>query len=436
MGYLDIDRRILALAFARMVDSLGNSFLIVVLPLYITSGVVSGGTFGLAPALITGIILSAFGFFNSAIQPFAGNLSDRTGKRRIFVIAGLLVLTVSNFVYTLVGGYGAVLLVRVAQGIGVALTVPATIALVNELASDTARGESMGVFNTFRMLGFGLGPVVAGGVVAGGVVAGGPYLGGAVTGFEAAFYVATISALLGAVCVYLLVEDPEVDDEADAGEEFSLAVFNHVRDDKLLDPVFTLGVASLFMAVGIALLEPLEHHINTTLGQSATMFGIEFSAFVLAQVVLQAPIGTWSDEYGRKPFIIAGLLLLVPTTLVQGFVTTPLAMIVARFLQGVAGAAVFAPAMALAGDIAKGRSSGTTLSVITMAFGLGTAVGPLSAGYLAGISLPFGTSYAAPFAFGAVLALLGCLLVYTQVDETVNTDGSSERADAEPAAAD
>ncbi|WP_255494125.1 MFS transporter [Halarchaeum sp. CBA1220] len=426
MSYLDVDRRILALAFARMVDSLGNSFLIVVLPLYITSGVVTGGTFGLSATLITGLILSAFGFFNSGIQPFAGNLSDRTGRRRLFVIAGLLTLTVANFVYTLVDSYGAVLLVRITQGVGVALTVPATIALVNELSRESARGEAMGVFNTFRMIGFGLGPVVAGGVVAGG-----PYLGGTITGFEAAFYVATLSALLGALCVYLLVEDPE-QEEADAGEDISIAVLDRVRDDKLLDPVFTLGVASLFMVIGIALLEPLEHHINTTLGQNATMFGIEFSAFVLAQVLLQAPIGSWSDEYGRKPFILAGMLVLVPATLAQGLVTTPAGMIVARFVQGAAGAAVFAPAMALAGDLATGRSSGTTLSVLTMAFGLGTAIGPLSAGLLAGITLPFGTAYATPFVFGAVLAFLGFCLVYSQVDETVDTGGAEP---VEPGAA-
>ncbi|MFC7199639.1 MFS transporter [Halospeciosus flavus] len=434
MGLLDTDRRILALAFARMADAAGNSFLIVVLPLYITSGVVTGGTYGLAPALITGIILSAFGFFNSALQPFAGNLSDRTGRRRIFVIVGLLILGVANFIYTLVGSYNAVFLVRIMQGIGVALTVPATIALVNELSTAASRGGSMGVFNTFRMVGFGLGPVVAGGVVSGG-----PYhlFGVDMTGFEAAFYIATLSAFVGMALVYLLVEDPEVEDlDAEAGESFSIAVFDREREDKLLDPVFTLGLASLFMAIGIALLSPLEHLINTTLGQTATMFGIEFSAFVLAQVLFQAPIGSWSDTYGRRPFILAGLLLLVPTTLVQGFVTTPAGMIVARFIQGVAGAAVFAPAMALAGDIAHGRSSGTTLSILTMSFGLGTAIGPLSAGYLAGVPIPFGTSYATPFVFGAVLAFLGFLLVYSQVDETVDTGGGSSHAGAEPSTAD
>ncbi|WP_394295415.1 MFS transporter, partial [Halogeometricum pallidum] len=108
-----------------MADSLGNSFLIVVLPLYITSGVVSGGTFGLAPALITGIILSAYGFFNSALQPFVGKLSDRTGKRRVFVVVGLLVLTVANFAYSLVDSYTAILLIRLGQGLGVAFTIPA-----------------------------------------------------------------------------------------------------------------------------------------------------------------------------------------------------------------------------------------------------------------------------------------------------------------------
>jgi MFS family permease len=35
--------------------------------------------------LITGIVLSVFGFLNSFGQPFAGRLSDRTGKRTVFI---------------------------------------------------------------------------------------------------------------------------------------------------------------------------------------------------------------------------------------------------------------------------------------------------------------------------------------------------------------
>ncbi|EFW90007.1 major facilitator superfamily MFS_1 [Haladaptatus paucihalophilus DX253] len=412
MGILDTDRRILALAFARMADSIGNSFLIVVLPLYIASGVVSGGTFGLSTALVTGLILSAFGFFMSGVQPIAGNLSDKTGKRKAFVVAGLLILAVSNFTYSLAGSYGAMLLIRIGQGIGVAVTVPATIALVNDLSTDDTRGGSMGVFNTFRMLGFGIGPVAAGTVIYGG-----PYavLGYAVTGFEAAFYIATLGALVGAILVFALVSDPDIDidaeNTADAGGEHSVAVFE--RDGNgVLDSVFTLGIASLFMAIGIAILAPLESIINQHLGQSATLFGIEFAAFTLGQVVTQTPVGTASDRYGRKPFILAGLVLLVPATLAQGLVATPVGMVAARFVQGIAGAMVFAPAFALAGDIARNSNAGTTLSVLTMAFGLGTAIGPLAGGWLVG----FG--YVVPFAFAAALATFGLVLVYTQVEET------------------
>ncbi|WP_049997799.1 MFS transporter [Halococcus sediminicola] len=412
--YLGINREVLALAIARMADAVGNSFLIVVLPLYIASGTIEGGAGGLGVSLLTGLILSAFGFFNSALQPFAGRLSDKLGKRKSFVLGGLALLAVANFTYSLASSYWMLLAIRAAQGIGASLTIVATIALVNELADDKSRGGNMGTFNTFRLLGFGTGPIVAGSVIGSG-----PYslLGFSITGFEAAFYIATVSAVVSFVLVTLLVHDPDIERSVD-DEDTSIAVFDH-DSEGLLDPVFTLGVASLFMAVGIALLSAIEPQVNARLGQGAQLFGIEFAAFVLMQVLFQAPIGSASDRYGRKPFILVGLALLVPATLAQGLVVAPWEMILARSAQGIAGALVFAPALALAGDLASKGASGTQLSVLTMSFGLGTAIGPLTSGFL----VRFG--YVTPFAFGAVLAALGFVLVYTQVSETVAVGGDS-----------
>jgi MFS family permease len=141
--------------------------------------------------------------------------------------------------------------------------------------------------------------------------------------------------------------------------------------------------------------------------------------------VLQVPIGQASDRYGRRPFIVAGFVLLIPTTFIQGLVTEPLVMIAVRLGQGVAVAMVFAPALALAGDLAGEGQSGTQLSVLTMAFGLGVAIGPLASGFLYG----FGFVY--PFAFGAVLAAIGLVFVYTQVEETVS-DTVAPGADITP----
>jgi MFS family permease len=154
-------------------------------------------------------------------------------------------------------------------------------------------------------------------------------------------------------------------------------------------------------------------------------FGLQFAAVTIANVLLQVPVGQASDRIGRRPFLLSGFVLLVPTTLLQGIVTDPIVMTLVRLAQGVAVACVFAPSLALAGDLAREGESGTTLSVLTMGFGFGIALGPLASGWLVG----FG--FVVPFAVGAGLAVVAFAAVVTQVEETL---GASD--DAGAAAAD
>lgn len=407
---LDIDFRVLVLALARFADAVGNSFLIVVLPLLIASGNVSGDAFELSPAFVTGLILSVYGLLNSLGQPFTGRLSDRTGNRKRFVLIGLGILTLANLAYATADSYGALLGIRALQGVGVAFTIPSTIALVNELAADNSRGGNMGLFNTFRMLGVGLGPIGAGLVVDGG-----PYVINpagwetSISGFDAAFFIAALTVFLSYVMVSVLVSNPRTTEER-AERDVSIRVLATERG-KVLDPIFTLALAGLFMAIAIGLIATLEPIINDRLNQHTTWFGLQFGAFVLSQIVLQLPVGAASDRWGRRPFLLLGLAVLIPSTIAQGFVTTSWAMLATRIGQGIAAAMVFAPGLALAGDLIDERDAGAKLSILTMSFGLGTAIGPLSAGYL----VRFG--FATPFMFGAGLAMVGFILVYTQVGE-------------------
>jgi len=420
---LGVDRQVLALALARMAESVGNSFLIVVLPLFIASDFLTGSTFGLTEVALTGLVLSLFGFVNSPLQPFTGRLSDRAGRRKIFVLFGLSVLAAASFAYTLATEYWHLIVLRVLQGIAGAFIIPTTVALVNDLASEGNRGGNMGTYNTFRLVGFGAGPIAAGGVVAAG-----PYslsvagYSATFSGFDAAFYLATLTAVTSFLLVLALIHDPDISptEEGDTGR--GITVFDR-SGDHLFDPVFTLGVVSFFMAVGIAVFATLGDVVNTRLDQSATMFGLQFSAFVLAQILLQAPIGRATDFYGRKGFILVGMVLLIPTTLAQGVVMDSWLMFLARFAQGVAGAMVFAPSLALAGDLAPEGRSGSTLSVLTMAFGFGVAFGPLLSGFL----VEFG--FLAPFALGAGLAAIGVVLVATQIEEVATPKRRAVLAD-------
>ena len=417
---LGTDRRVVVLALARMADAIANSFLIIVLPLYIASGELAlpgfegQSVFGIPITieLLIGVALSLFGFLNSFSQPFTGRLSDRTGRRKVFILFGLVILAVTSVAYALVETYEALVVVRALQGVGGAFVIPTTVALVNDLArSDAERGGNFGVYNTFRLIGFGFGPIVAGTVVAAG-----PYtLPGEVSlsGFNAAFGVAVLGALVSFTLVTLLIEDPEAT-KADATDKLSVSMLDDT-DGRLFDPVFVLGVGTLFMAISIALFATLQEPINEELNQGPMWFGAQFAAVVIANIVLQVPIGRAADRIGRKPFLVGGLLILAPAVLAQGLVTSPWTMLFARLIHGVAVAMVFAPALAVAGDLAAEGQSGTTLSVLTMAFGLGTAIGPLASGVL------FGYGFVVPFAFGAALAVAALVLVVTQVDETLET---------------
>ena len=430
---VETDRRVIVLALARMVGAVGNSFLIVVLPLYVASDLidlntllgtavgVGSATVTLTEPLLIGIVLSLFGFLNSLSQPFTGRLSDRLATRRPFVLGGILLLGTASGLYTLADSYWLLIVLRAIQGFGAALTIPATVALVNEYAASAdKRGGNFGVFNTFRLIGFGFGPVLAGIVVDGG-----PYDLSAVglpiiNGFDAAFAAACLGAYLSFVLVYALVHDAA--DTAAAGDDVSIRVRG---DDRLFDPVFVLGVATVAMGLCIALYATLQNQVNLRLDQAPVWFGIQFAAVTIANVALQVPVGRASDRVGRRPFLLAGFVLLGPTTLLQGLVLSPVVMTLVRLGQGVAVACVFAPSLALAGDLAREGESGTTLSVLTMGFGFGIALGPLASGFLVG----FG--FVVPFAVGAGLAVVALVLVVTQVEETLGaaTDAGATAAD-------
>ncbi|MFC6954666.1 MFS transporter [Halorubellus litoreus] len=426
---LGTDNRVFALAMARLADSLGNSFLVIVLPLYIASGEVSlAGLEGFSTELLIGVVLSLFGLLNSSLQQFAGRASDRSGKRKVFILGGLVVFGVASALYPFASSYWGIVGLRAFQGIGAALTVPVTIALVNEYSTDASqRGGNFGVFNTFRLIGFGFGPIIAGVLITGGFASNEvvtyQIAGAAISGFDAAFMVAVAGAIVSFALVSWLVDDPETGDAA-ATDDLSVAIFGR---DQLFDPVFVVGVGTFFMATGIAIYATLQEVVNQALGQGPFLFSVQFAAVVIANVLFQVPIGRASDRYGRRPFLVAGFALLVPSVLAQGYVpaaqsvlpatilgvnAAALLMILLRLLQGISVAMVFAPGLALAGDLARRGQSGTTLSVLTTAFGFGVALGPLAAGYL----IRFG--FAVPFAFVAVLAALAFLLTYSQVYET------------------
>jgi MFS family permease len=382
---------VLALSAARMGDAVGNSILFVIIPLYVAK--LPAPWFPLPETVRAGLLISLYGLVNALLQPFAGALVDHLNRRKVFIQGGLLLMGCSTFAYVFASRFTDILLLRMLQGVGVALTITASMAIMAISTEKKNRGGAMGVFSTSRMLGLTVGPLLGG------------YLYDHF-GFNAAFYAGTLFVALGIILVQVWIKEVRV--PARAARDFK------VIDRRLLTPgILGAGLAIFIMAAAFSMVTPLEKQFNIRLNESAFDFAIAFSAVMFSRLLFQIPVGRLSDHIGRKPLIIAGLILMAPVTALLGEAATTLQLIGLRAVQGIGSAGIAAPAMALAADLSKSGGEGRQMSITTMGFGLGISVGPLLAGVLAVVS------FRLPFIIVAIMLLLGVWIVHRYVPETV-----------------
>jgi len=391
------NRVVIALSLARMGDAVGNSILFIVLPLYVNQ--LAAPLFPFPETVRVGLLIGVFGIVTAILQPVMGSIVDRVGRRKLSIQVGLVLMGAATLSFALAHQFTSLLILRMLQGIGVALTVPASLAIMTTASEKETRGGSMGIFSSMRIMGFAAGPLLGG------------YLVDRFS-FSAAFVAGAVAILIAVVLVQLWIRETPLDLSEQQAKPFKPV------DLSILTPsLFGVSFATFAMAVTIAIMVTLETQFNQRLSIAATAFSIAFSALLVSRLLFQIPLGRWSDRIGRKPLIVAGLLLLIPSTALLGLVTSLAQLIALRLVQGIGSAAVAAPAFALAGDTAPPGSEGRQMSFVTMGFLLGSAVGPLLAGVLAI------WSFQLPFYIAGGLSLLGAVVARRMVVDSVEHHG-------------
>lgn len=148
----------------------------------------------------------------------------------------------------------------------------------------------------------------------------------------------------------------------------------------------TLRQLSVLMAtvfvdmVGFLIVHPLLPFYAESLGATATMIGLLVAIFAAAQL-LSSPIwGRLSDRYGRRPMLIAGLLISAVSFGLFGFATSIWMLFVFRFVQGVGGGTV-GVVQAYVSDAVPPDERAKALGWITAATSAGVMIGPLIGSY-------------------------------------------------------
>jgi len=167
-----------------------------------------------------------------------------------------------------------------------------------------------------------------------------------------------------------------------------------------LAALYSFRMFGLFMLLPVLALYGADYE-----GSTPFLLGIALGAYGFSQALLQIPFGIASDRIGRKPIILAGLLIFIAGSIVAAQAETMVELIVGRLLQG--GGAISAAVMALLIDLTaeqnRTKAMATIGASIGVSFSVALTVGPLMAAW-GGMSSIFWLT--------AVLGAVGIYILY------------------------
>ena len=173
-----------------------------------------------------------------------------------------------------------------------------------------------------------------------------------------------------------------------------------LRASTSLASIFALRMLGLFLILPVFAV----HARGLPGGESAALVGLALGVYGLTQAILHLPFGLASDRFGRKPVIVAGLVLFAAGSFVAAGADTVAGVIVGRAIQG--AGAISAAVTAFIADSTRDSQRTKAMAMVGGSIGLTFALSLVLAPALYGAIGMDGL-----FNATGVLALLAILVV-------------------------
>jgi len=314
-----------------------------------------------------------------------GSLSDKCGKRKLFIVFGFAGSAVLYILMVHANTLSLLLILRFIQG---AITVMAwSLVMTSALDSvqKTSYGKTMGVIGMAMMLG----------------MASGAPLGGFLAERYNVFfpmYFASFLFLMGTLISATQIHDVRIENKPDT----MLESFKVLVEEKKLAVPYIFSFIDRFTIAFFIFAFPL--HLVHAFGFGGAERGMYQALLLFPLVLFQYPFGKLSDKIGRAPLLVTGSLFYGLEMCLVGYVgkTVLIALILSC---GVFAAMMFPSSTALAGDLSPPNKRGTAIGGFNVFGSLGFVVGFSAAGILSDMY-----GYSTSFVFGGFFEILVALI--------------------------
>jgi EmrB/QacA subfamily drug resistance transporter len=106
-------------------------------------------------------VVEAYALFLAALLLAGGSMGDRFGRRFVFC-CGVALFAVASAACGLSQTVGQLIIARALQGVGGALLVPGSLAIIGASFNEDRRGQAIGTWSGFTAITAGVGPVMGG----------------------------------------------------------------------------------------------------------------------------------------------------------------------------------------------------------------------------------------------------------------------------------
>lgn len=345
-----------------------------------------------------GALLAWSNLTSSLVQPALGLVSDMTGGVRL-VTGGLILTSLAIAVIGYVTSYQILIVVAIMAGLGIAIYHPQSASIMAHLSREQ-RGSAMALYGVAGNIGFALGPSVLALLLAFGDL-------------SLLWVVALPGVLIGlAIRIMSLRSDAfekPIDSHVSSPVNAYEAHHNELVDARnmWLAEMLLLGVVTLRSFVQYGVVTFLPQYMAQVLGGPGNISPRLQSLFLAAGAFGTLAGGACSDRFGKRSFILASFMCLVPIHWALYRVRSALIFAVLLVVEGFVLMSTFSAGLVMSQDLLPrftGLASGLYLGACVGMGGLGaTVVGVVADAK--GLSFAFGSLVLCPI-IGLGLTLL------------------------------